>query len=228
MNTSVLIYSCDKYSDVWEPFFTLFFRYWDCPYDVYLCTESKKFDHPNVKTINTLGTWTERMQKAIREIQTKYVIGMCEDFFFRRKVRQDIIENCVMYMEHDHMIGCFNFEKERQQGIPLLKTNLLDFWQKPSAGHWFQKSCQPTLWRKKYLEELLDCKLDAWHWEWQEREYSMKHLVWNGLLIEMAFDYGLYDKNRFGIVQGKWVKNDVVPLFEREGIEVDFSKRGFV
>ena len=228
MNTSILIYSCDKYEDAWEPFFTLFFRYWDCPYDVYLCTESKKYDHPKVKTINTLGTWTERMQKAVREIPTKYVIGMCEDFFFRRPVKQGIIGNCVLYMEHDHTIGCFNFEKERQPNIPLQKTDYLDFAQKPADGHGFQKSCQATLWRKKYLEELLDCKLDAWHWEWQEREYHMKHMVWNGLLTEMAFDYGLYNKNRFGIVQGKWVKDDVVPLFEREGIEVDFSKRGFV
>ena len=26
MNVSVLVYSCDAYSDVWQPFFTLFFK----------------------------------------------------------------------------------------------------------------------------------------------------------------------------------------------------------
>ena len=228
MNTSVLIYSCDKYEDAWEPFFTLFFRYWNCPYQVYLCAESKKYEHPKVKTINTLGTWTERMQKAVREIPTKYVIGMCEDFFFRREADQVIINNCVISMEHDHTIGCFNFEKERQPGIPLEPTEIACFWKKPLSGHWFQKSCQPTLWRRKYLDELLDCKLDAWHWEWQEREYPLNHLIYIGDEDNAVFSYGLHDRNQFGIVQGKWVKEDVVPLFEKEGIEVDYSIRGFL
>ena len=31
-----------------------------------------------------------------------------------------------------------------------------------------------------------------------------------------------------GICHGKWVEADVVPLFAKEGIQVDFAKRGFV
>ena len=227
MNTSVLIYSCDKYSDVWGPFFTLFFRYWDCPYQVYLCTESEQCLIPEVKTINANGTWTERMQKAVREIPTKYVLGMCEDMFFRRTVRQDIINNCVLYMEHDGQIGCFNFEKEYEPGIELIPSNYLDFAEKP-PGHHFQKSCQPTLWRRTYLEKLLDAQMDAWNWEWQERDYPFRHYIWNGLLSETVFDYGLHDRQGFGIVQGKWYLADVEPLFKKEGIDIDFGKRGFV
>lgn len=228
MNTSVLIYSCDKYSDVWGPFFKLFFRYWDCPYQVYLVTESEQCLLPEVKTINANGEWTERVQKAVREIPTKYVIGMCEDFFFRRPVRQEIIDQCIRYMEHDHTIGCFNFEKEYQQNIPLKEADIPNFAQKPSSGHYFQKSCQPTLWRKKYLEELLDCKLDPWNWEWQEREYPLKHMIWNGPLEETVFDYGLHDRLGFGIVQGKWFREDVEPLFQKEGINIDLSVRGCI
>lgn len=227
-NTSVLIYSCDKYSDVWEPFFTLFFRYWDCPYQVYICTESKKCDYPKVKTINTLGTWTERMQKAVREIQTKYVIGMCEDMFFRRPVNGGIIGNCVLYMEHDHRIGCFNFEKEYEPGIELKPSDYLDFAEKPAAGHHFQKSCQPTLWRKTYLEKLLDVKMNAWEWEETEADFTLKHYIWNGLRSELAFDYGYIYGQWFGIQKGKWVKNDVAPLFEKEKIKIDLKKRGTI
>ena len=227
LNTSVLIYSCDKYSDVWEPFFTLFFRYWECPFRVYIATESKKCFTPGVTTINGLGTWTERMQKAVREIPTKYVIGMCEDFFFRRKVKQDLIEKCIRYTEHDYEAGCFNFEKECEPDIKLLSSEYENFGIKP-PGHHFQKSCMPTLWRRGYLERLLDCKLDPWNWEWQEREYPMTHYIWTGSLKDMAFDYGLTNRNPFGIVQGRWVREDVVPLFQKEGIDVDYQKRGFV
>lgn len=225
MNTSVLIYSCDKYSDVWGPFFTLFFRYWDCPYQVYLCTESEQCLVPGVKTINTDGTWTERMQKAVREIPTKYVIGMCEDFFFRRKVNQNIIDACVMYMEHDHNAGCFNFEKECEPGCELLPSPYPSFGKKPNGNH-FQKSCQPTLWKRDYLIEMLDCKLDPWNWEWQEREYPLNHYIWNGSAAGTAFEYGYHDRQWFGIAQGKWVEDDVAPLFAKEGISVDLNIRG--
>ena len=225
LNTSVLIYSCDAYSDVWAPFFKLFFKYWECPYRVYITAETKKCYASGVTTINTEGTWTERMQKAVRELPTKYVIGMCEDFFFRRRVKQEIIEKCIRYMEHDHEAGCFNFEKECEPGINLISSEYENFGIKP-PGHHFQKSCMPTLWRRGYLERLLDCKLDAWSWEWQEREYPMIHYIWTG--EETAFDYGLKNRNPFGIVKGKWVLDDVKPLFQEERIEVDFSKRGYI
>lgn len=226
MNTSVLIYSCDKYSDVWGPFFTLFFRYWDCPYQVYLATETEQCLLPEVKTINTEGTWTERMQQAVREIPTKYVIGMCEDMFFRRRVHQEVIENCLMYMEFDDRIGCFNFEKEYERGIKLIPSDYLDFAEKPQGDH-FQKSCQPSLWRKDYLIDMLEGKMDAWHWEWLVREYPLKHYIWNGLLSETVFDYGYKDNKWFGVHNGKWIREDVVPLFEKEHIDVDYSERGF-
>ena len=111
---SVLIYSCDNYSDIWKPFFTLFFRYWNCPYQVYITAESKKCEWENVITLNTTGEkWTDRIRKAVEMIPTKYVIGMCEDMFFRRPVRQDIIDNCYLEMEKNPKIVNFNFEKTR-------------------------------------------------------------------------------------------------------------------
>ena len=36
-DSAILILSCDKFSDLWKPFFDLFWKYWpDCPYNVYL------------------------------------------------------------------------------------------------------------------------------------------------------------------------------------------------
>ena len=69
MNTSVLIYSCDKYSDVWGPFFTLFFRYWKCPYQVYVATESEQCLLPEVKTITvgSEGQWSDIIGRAVKE-----------------------------------------------------------------------------------------------------------------------------------------------------------------
>ena len=82
MSTSVLIYSCDKYSDVWEPFFTLFFRYWECPYRVYISSETKKCRVPGVTTLNVNGEWSDLIRQALEQIAQalhKDVFGLVAD-----------------------------------------------------------------------------------------------------------------------------------------------------
>ena len=224
MDVSVLIYSCDKYSDVWNPFFTLFFRYWDCPYPVYITTETKECEFKNVITLNTTGEkWTDRIRKALERIPTKYVIGMCEDMFFRRPVRQEIIDYCHGEMEKNPEITCFNFEKTRSY---TEECEYKDFGCKVCQND-YQKSCQPTLWRKDILLKLLDVSQDPWEWETADAPLEYKYYVWTGSEDDLVFEYG-YHQKWFGIQKGKWVLDDVAPLFEKEGIDVDYSIRGTV
>ena len=82
---AVLVHSCDKYSEAWELFFSLFFRAWkECPFQVYLSTEYNSFDNYKVKTINTgEGSWTRRLHKAVDSIDSQYIIILLEDFFLQ-------------------------------------------------------------------------------------------------------------------------------------------------
>lgn len=225
MNTSVLIYSCDKYSDIWGPFFTLFFRYWECPYQVYLVTETEQCLVPEVKTINAEGEWTDCMRQALEQIDTEYVIGMCEDFFMRRKVRQDVIDGCIDKMDKNHDIACFNFEKEYDWVLP---SDYSGFGRKPDNGA-YRLSCQPTLWRRETLIKLLPPNLNAWQWELSSgsapNEYE--YYIWTGSEDDLVFEYGYHNNQWVGVCKGKWVARDVVPLFEKEGIDIDYSIRGF-
>jgi hypothetical protein len=86
---SILVPSCDAYSDLWRPFFTLFWRNWtDCPFTVYLGSNHKAFLHPKVEMIHAdHGTnWTNRVREQLRSVPTPYVLLILEDFFFRRPV----------------------------------------------------------------------------------------------------------------------------------------------
>ncbi len=73
---AVLVTSCDKYQDLWEPFFTLFFRYWqDCPYPVYLGTNHLKYDHERVKTI-AVGDetdWSSDFRSMLEQIPQRSI-----------------------------------------------------------------------------------------------------------------------------------------------------------
>lgn len=223
-DVSVLIYSCDAYADIWEIFFKLFYRYWKCPYPVYLAAETKECQESGVETINCIGdTWTDRIRQAVEKIPSEYIIGMCEDMFLRRDVRQFIIDKCVRYMNQDARIACFNFEKDYNETLACIYHN---FGLKPPNGD-YKKSCQPSLWRKSILLEYLSVSQDPWEWEMSGTPDTYKHYIWIGDENRLVFEYGFHDYKWFGIRKGKWVKDDVVPLFKKEGIDVDYSIRGF-
>lgn len=222
---SVLVLSCDSYSDVWGPFFTLFFRYWKCPYQVYVTAETEQCLIPEVKTINCDGpTWTDRIRAAVEQIDTEYVICMCEDFFFRRSVRQSMIDDCLKYMEEDPDIACFNFEKEYGW---FADSKYPYFGRKPARSA-YRNSCQPSLWRKSILVELLSVSESPWEWEMSTAENPYKFYIFVGDDADLVFEYGYHDNKWFGIQKGKWVAADVGPLFEEEEIDIDLSIRGTV
>ena len=52
LSLAILICSCDAYADVWDPFFTLFFRHWpDCPWPIYLIANHRRYPDDRVNTL---------------------------------------------------------------------------------------------------------------------------------------------------------------------------------
>ena len=73
-NICVLIMSCDSYEDLWVPFFHFFDKYWpDCPYPIFLATNTKLFIHNNVQVIhsNHFGTWSEETAIILNKLSFK-------------------------------------------------------------------------------------------------------------------------------------------------------------
>lgn len=65
---AILIVSCDKYSDLWNPFFKSFFRFWpDCPFDIYLLSNYKSIDMPQVNSllIDEDISWSDNLYKCL-------------------------------------------------------------------------------------------------------------------------------------------------------------------
>ena len=212
--TYVLVLSCDKYSDIWLPFYTLFKKYWDCPYDVSIVTETKNCGY--FKTIKETGSWTRRVQKALKQLDTDYVIILLDDFFIRRKVDQKRIDYCIEKFEPD--IAVFNFETQFSETIDAG----LDGFRLRRNRDDYLCSCQPSIWNRKILIELLDKDMNPWQWELQSIDSKYRFFINSG---DLVFDIG--DKYCGRIRQGKWVRKDVVEFFKKEGISVDYSKRGF-
>lgn len=99
---SVLVSSCDAYSDLWTPFFTLFFRHWaDCPYPVFLGANQAHYDHPLVRTINagTDESWSTNLRFFLNQLDSQYVLLVLEDFFLVNRVPTETVSEHVAKLD---------------------------------------------------------------------------------------------------------------------------------
>lgn len=93
-----MVVSCDKYADLWEPFFHCFRKYWpDCPYSVYLVTNEKDYQEPGV-TVIKIGedkSYSDNLKVAISQIEEPWVILWLEDVMLSQPVQTQRLQNII-------------------------------------------------------------------------------------------------------------------------------------
>jgi hypothetical protein len=219
---AILISSCDRYQDLWKPFFTLFFKYWpDCPYPVYLSTNHKIYDNPRVNTI-CMGEdvdWSTGFRFSLEQVPYEYVIVMMEDFLPIRSVDNHRIEKLVLFMEKKGA-GCLRLYPCPGPDLPCPDNQEVGEIRK---GTDYRLSLQTAIWDKKILLELLRDGESAWQLETKgtkrTNELDVPFLSVTGKTEDSPIPYFCT-----AVVKGKWVK-EAVQLCEMEGIEVDLRSR---
>ena len=233
---TVLVCSCDAYSDCWEPFFTLLKKYWNnCPYDIVLNTESKAFTMDGLNIVchqyyraGETVPYGERLLRHLCAIETPYVLIMMDDFFLRKKVDGEKIEFCINELRAHSDIAVFSFESakdtmNRDDGV------YGDFILRPQCGE-YKVNFQGGVWNKAALISLIRPHESPWETETKGsiRSFETNHRFYTLKDISLTpIDYGKKSGLTWGIVRGKWVYEDIVPLFEKHQITVDYSSRGF-
>lgn len=239
MTYSILINTCDKFEDCWDPFFKLFKLYWpDCKGSVFLNTEFKDYSYPGVNVIPVKGcvgksykgkfaTWSQCLKWALDKIDSDIVLYMQEDYFLKAPVKNDIVEQYVNFMyEHldiksihltDQAVKAF--EKSEWEHL-----NVVEYNQR------YRVSCQAALWRREELYALIREYEDAWQFEefGSQRSAVMKsrYLCVSRNFVKLN-QFEIIPYIFTGIVQGRWYE-ETVPLFEKHGIKMDYTKRGFL
>ncbi len=232
---TILVNSCDNYSDLWDPFFKLFYNYWgSCPYEIVLNTESKDYSYPglNIKTFNlyTQGEkvpWGKRIIEHLVRIETEFVIILLDDFFLREYVNQKKIDNCIRWMKSDVNIAVFSFEVvEDLNNIESVKYE--GFVKRPRIAD-YRFNLQASLWRTKELMSFIMPHETPWEWEvfGNVRSFGVHKEFYScsNKSNYRIINYG-FNVNGMGVFRGKWVTQDVDPLFKKHGINIDYSVRG--
>lgn len=221
-NMAILVVSCDKYSDLWEPFFELLEIYWpDCHYSVYLGTNQKKVQRNNVTTI-CIGedkSWSDNIAKMLAVIKEQYVLLLLEDFFLEQRVDTKKI-NGLLEIVKEKEIDCLRLCPEP----PAKKIMNREFMiGEISFKAPYVISTQPSIWRKTALLSLLHEGYSAWDFEKKNSEAikKMKKI----LKIWGCNDYVI--KRHNGVERGKYYTS-TLELFKQNNIFVDESQRGVI
>lgn len=208
MNASVVVLSCDEYSQYWDWFFALKNKYWkDCPYKTYLITETKTCSHCETININS-EIWSERVRKGLSKIRrSPYVLIMLEDYFIRQSVDQNRIDEAYKLLNSD--VATLNFE-QNYRPVPIERNG----WGLQRNNQVYLNSTQPSLWRKVTLINRLKENLNPWEWELKIIDSTYEHWINTGdLIIDNGYRYG----KEFGIKQGKMTE-ECASFLRSEGL----------
>jgi hypothetical protein len=236
---ALLVNTTDSFSDCWEPFFKLFSIYWtEYEGKIYLNTEYKNYSYKNLNIIPVKGcsvklcehkiTWSECLKRALESIDNDIVLYMQEDYFLKDTVKNEIVEKYVRLMKEHEDIHCIHLTD--QAVIADKKSKDYNGLYTVALKQRYRISCQAALWRKDVLLSYLRPYENAWQFEefGSRRGAALKHNFY-------VVDKNWVKLNKFeiipyiftGIVQGRW-NEEVVSLFAEHGIEIDFTKRGFL
>lgn len=227
---TILLCSCDSYSDLWPPFFTLLKKFWpenDCRIILNTETKSFSFDGLKIESYHMGNTfYGTRMLNHLDKIETPYTLLLLDDFFIRRPVNVSILTKLIEKMDSNSNIAsmCFNenpyFDKSLEPYYGFVK--LAKFAP-------YKLNMQAGVWRTDRLKYYWAPRDNPWFWEIFVNYLTFESPDEFYALIdkEQAPIYYGYNTNGMGVYRGKWVIEDVKPLFDEHGISIDYSKRGY-
>ncbi len=217
----VLVVSCDPYADVWPAFFAAFFGRWpDCPYPVYLGTNSLRFTHRGVTTLN-IGEdrgWGAGLLEMLNRLSGDHVLLLLDDFLLQRNVDSARVERLVG-LAVSRGVGCLHLAPlpaptpPPARAVPgLPEVGIV------ARGSPYRVSTQIAVWRIETLREILIPAFSPWEFEHVGTPMSdaLEEEFW--CVYEPALHYD------HAIEKGKW-KPDGLATCAELGVVVDLSVR---
>lgn len=217
---TVLVTSCDAYSDVAAPFIVLFRKYWpDCPFEVVLLTETVAPPAAGPAFDRVIATgrgkcWCEMLAEALGQVDTPYVILQMDDFYFSAPV------DTANILRRLDQAKAFDVANLRLVPLPPGRTPWpgTDLLEMPKDVA-YCVTCQTGIWNRDYLLGLARRNKSAW--EFERYGSFMVGGERRPLLVTPAKEYPVLDT----VHKGYWEPCGVRVLREN-GLACDFSRRG--
>ena len=203
---TVLVVSCDEYSDLLGPFIELFWKYWpDCPFELVQCGQTvaaKGFDRSLL--CGAGKNWSERLDYALAKISAPYVLLLLDDYFISSRVDTALI---LRRLEEARRTDALNFRLCPDPPRAVKNTA-------------YSISCKVGIWNRECLHSLVKKTGSAWEFE-RFGSFMFDESDSRPLMVTEKLEFPFVD----AVHKGYWEKRGVACMSEN-GIVYDFSRRG--
>lgn len=204
-----LVVSCDKYSDLWAPFFTLLDKYWpNINYKKYLLSNNKNFFWPGVNQIN-IGediSYSDNLLKCIDNIDEEWILLWLEDLFLSRPVNTAKLDRIISVFTKNES-GYLKIAPD----MPLSYTD--DEIGELPKGIKYRSAIGATLYHKSTLRKLLSPGFSAWDIDKSNLSDSLSDPFY-AFSPESSKDLPIEYINT--LIRGKWSKPSI-KFLKKEG-----------
>ena len=220
-STALLVVSCDSYQDLWGPFFTLLFRYWDdCPYPIFLGSNLEEYPDKRIVSL-AVGEdrdWSSNLLRMLDSIPMDGILLLQEDFLLDRPVQTSRIDRLIGYAG-TRKAACLRLVPIPGPDFPCADYPELG---EIRAGAEYRVSLQATWWQKEYLATVLREGESPWQFERLGSRRS-DGIEAPFLCLQEKVDLPL-DYFTTAVFRGYW-EPGAVELCRRENVPVDLHVR---
>lgn len=169
-NFSIIISTCDKFSDLWDAHILLLNQNWaDRNVETFLVTDKptdRTFENITVVAAGEGTEITERLRVVMPLIQTKYVLFTLDDYFLTEKISTKAIRDDLDIMKVNNLdylrldVMSKKNLKNRKAVEIAPQIYLMDNWARE-----YLVSLYTGIWKKSFMEQTLGKTLNAWQYE---------------------------------------------------------------
>jgi len=162
---SLVIHSCDKFSDLWDAHVTLLNKNWaDRTLDTFIVTDKqtdKEYENVQILSAGNGKEITERIEYALPYIKTEYVLVTLDDYFDAYPISNEKIERLLDIMDAERLDYICIFDRPKTNKKKKGYKNLYEV----DLNKDYRVNLYPGLWRKSFIEKTIREPLNAWMYE---------------------------------------------------------------
>lgn len=216
---SVLVSSCDAYSDLWPFFFHFFEQRWpQAPQPLYLVSNFQTFDQAGVRTL-AVGpdrSWGDTIHAALEKIPDEFVVFLLDDFFLDQTIPVGWVEELVSQLAQagGDFISLYHVARG---GSPLVDGSLLSVIRERMECPGFHAG----IFRRSYLMKLAAVGENIWVTESLMRDDALDKQFKQFSLTETTPFHLTYVES----VRGRFWKKNGLDYLRKHGLKPDLWRR---
>lgn len=166
INASLLISTCDKFSDLWDAHISFLRKNWlGDLWNVYMVTDrptDKSYDGVEIIVAEGGLDFPMRIKYALDFIKTDYVLLTLDDYFLIEKTYSEKLEYLIDRAETENIDYLLLYNRRKTN---LKKYESIDKLVPIDLNQKYAVNLYPAIWSKKFLKNSVNGDLSPWLYE---------------------------------------------------------------